>query len=290
MGTSEWHEITQRQVNLFADATGDHQWIHVDPQRAEAGELVPPALRVSISLAAPGRKSVDNDVGGAIRVRLHLHTPIAPEGDLRAVAEVAVGLTQPVVLIADHDVSRADELLADRLQHLLLDHRLALDRGLQDALEQSLRLRLLDDAGAVDVNAEPELLRRDGAGRPLDLEDKLPIQLLRTAQAMTPENDVDQLDHGAQGQRFAANGKAPRGCTTGPGEPSHAGLGGTEPTHDAVQPRPHLIQHLAGTVTFRQQPLPFCRLATQSLPPPQCSALPTSPNQLTTRRYRRSRL
>ncbi|MEW6335873.1 MAG: MaoC family dehydratase [Acidobacteriota bacterium] len=29
-----WHEVTQEQVNGFADATGDHQWIHVDPERA----------------------------------------------------------------------------------------------------------------------------------------------------------------------------------------------------------------------------------------------------------------
>jgi acyl dehydratase len=37
LGTSEWHEITQQQVNLFAEATDDHQWIHVDPERAAAG-------------------------------------------------------------------------------------------------------------------------------------------------------------------------------------------------------------------------------------------------------------
>lgn len=34
LGYSEWMEITQERVNLFADATGDHQWIHVDPERA----------------------------------------------------------------------------------------------------------------------------------------------------------------------------------------------------------------------------------------------------------------
>ncbi|MEO5876374.1 MAG: MaoC family dehydratase [Streptosporangiaceae bacterium] len=34
LGYSEWQEITQEQVNKFADATGDHQWIHVDPERA----------------------------------------------------------------------------------------------------------------------------------------------------------------------------------------------------------------------------------------------------------------
>jgi len=37
IGQSDWVTITQEDVNLFADATGDHQWIHVDPERAAAG-------------------------------------------------------------------------------------------------------------------------------------------------------------------------------------------------------------------------------------------------------------
>lgn len=37
LGYSRWHRITQEQVDQFADATGDHQWIHVDPARAAAG-------------------------------------------------------------------------------------------------------------------------------------------------------------------------------------------------------------------------------------------------------------
>lgn len=37
IGCSEWVTITQEAVNLFADATGDHQWIHVDLERAAAG-------------------------------------------------------------------------------------------------------------------------------------------------------------------------------------------------------------------------------------------------------------
>jgi len=37
LGYSDWHEITQEQVNAFADATSDHQWIHVDLERAAAG-------------------------------------------------------------------------------------------------------------------------------------------------------------------------------------------------------------------------------------------------------------
>jgi acyl dehydratase len=36
LGYSDWLEITQERVNTFADATGDHQWIHVDPERATA--------------------------------------------------------------------------------------------------------------------------------------------------------------------------------------------------------------------------------------------------------------
>jgi acyl dehydratase len=37
LGFTEWLEVTQDRVNLFADATDDHQWIHVDPERAAAG-------------------------------------------------------------------------------------------------------------------------------------------------------------------------------------------------------------------------------------------------------------
>ena len=37
IGYSEWMEITQERVDAFADATGDHQWIHVDPARAADG-------------------------------------------------------------------------------------------------------------------------------------------------------------------------------------------------------------------------------------------------------------
>jgi acyl dehydratase len=37
LGTSDWHEITQEQINTFAEATGDHQWIHVDPEAAANG-------------------------------------------------------------------------------------------------------------------------------------------------------------------------------------------------------------------------------------------------------------
>ena len=35
LGVSGWHEVSQSDIDAFADATGDHQWIHVDPERAK---------------------------------------------------------------------------------------------------------------------------------------------------------------------------------------------------------------------------------------------------------------
>jgi acyl dehydratase len=37
LGYSDWHTVTQEQINAFADATGDHQWIHIDPEAAAKG-------------------------------------------------------------------------------------------------------------------------------------------------------------------------------------------------------------------------------------------------------------
>jgi acyl dehydratase len=37
LGPSSWMEVSQERINQFAEATGDHQWIHVDPERAAAG-------------------------------------------------------------------------------------------------------------------------------------------------------------------------------------------------------------------------------------------------------------
>ena len=51
LGTSSWHDITQEQVNTFADATGDHQWIHVDPERAAAGPFGGPVAHGYLTLS-----------------------------------------------------------------------------------------------------------------------------------------------------------------------------------------------------------------------------------------------
>jgi acyl dehydratase len=51
LGYSDHVEITQEQVNTFADATGDHQWIHVDPERAKAGPFGGPIAHGYLTLS-----------------------------------------------------------------------------------------------------------------------------------------------------------------------------------------------------------------------------------------------
>jgi acyl dehydratase len=51
LGTSEWIEVTQERINTFADATGDHQWIHVDPEKAAAGPFGAPIAHGYLTLS-----------------------------------------------------------------------------------------------------------------------------------------------------------------------------------------------------------------------------------------------
>ena len=51
LGASDWHAITQEQINQFAEATGDHQWIHVDPEAAAAGPFGTTIAHGYLSLA-----------------------------------------------------------------------------------------------------------------------------------------------------------------------------------------------------------------------------------------------
>ena len=51
LGHSDWLEITQERIDAFADATGDHQWIHVDPERAKAGPFGGPIAHGYLTLS-----------------------------------------------------------------------------------------------------------------------------------------------------------------------------------------------------------------------------------------------
>jgi acyl dehydratase len=51
LGFGEWHTITQDEINLFADATGDHQWIHVDLAKAAKGPFGAPVAHGYLTLS-----------------------------------------------------------------------------------------------------------------------------------------------------------------------------------------------------------------------------------------------
>ncbi|MCX4098712.1 MaoC family dehydratase [Nocardia sp. alder85J] len=55
IGVSEWLTVDQARIDTFADATGDHQWIHVDPEQAAAGPFGRPIAHgfLTLSLSVP---------------------------------------------------------------------------------------------------------------------------------------------------------------------------------------------------------------------------------------------
>jgi len=110
IGTSDWVEITQDRVNQFADATGDHQWIHVDHERAKAGpfggtiahgyltlSLLPWLGSMVFTLQTPGAKlnygvnkvrfPAPVPVGSRVRARVTINTVT----DLPAGKQLTVG-------------------------------------------------------------------------------------------------------------------------------------------------------------------------------------------------------
>ncbi len=75
IGVSDWLEITQERVNQFADATGDHQYIHVDPERAKTtffGGTVAHGF-LTLSLALENRHGVEIELGGVMDVNYGLN-------------------------------------------------------------------------------------------------------------------------------------------------------------------------------------------------------------------------
>jgi acyl dehydratase len=78
LGTTDWLEITQERVNQFADATGDHQYIHVDPERAAktffGGTVAHGYLTLSlIPYLGSTRKGVKVQLGGRMGVNYGLN-------------------------------------------------------------------------------------------------------------------------------------------------------------------------------------------------------------------------
>ena len=95
VGRSDWLEITQDRVDGFADATGDHQWIHVDPERAKAGPFGGPIAHgyLTLSLVSYFLPRVWRVDGFAMGVnygleRLRFPAPVPSGSRIRATVEV----------------------------------------------------------------------------------------------------------------------------------------------------------------------------------------------------------
>jgi acyl dehydratase len=88
IGYSDWQEITQQRVNVFAKATDDHQWIHVDPEAAKKGPFGGPIahgyLTLSLGPVLLNRILVVNGMAygvnyGANKVRFPSPVPVGAE-------------------------------------------------------------------------------------------------------------------------------------------------------------------------------------------------------------------
>jgi acyl dehydratase len=96
LGTSDWLEIDQKRIDLFAEATGDHQWIHVDQEKAAAGPFGTTIAHGYLTLSllpalVPQLMRVDNvKMGinyGTNKVRFPATVPVGSR--LRATAKIA---------------------------------------------------------------------------------------------------------------------------------------------------------------------------------------------------------
>ena len=95
LGPTEWHEVTQDQVNLFADATGDHQWIHTDPERAASGPFGATIAHgyLTLSLVIPlwTELLTIEDIGMSVNYgldKVRFPAPVPVGGKVRLVAHV----------------------------------------------------------------------------------------------------------------------------------------------------------------------------------------------------------
>ncbi|MFF7985819.1 MaoC family dehydratase [Streptomyces sp. NPDC007901] len=96
LGSSDWIEVTQDRIDTFADATGDHQWIHVDPERAAAGPFGAPIAHgyLTLSLFIPLFTELLDVQGVTTKVNYGLNkvrfpSPVKVGSRIRLVARLA---------------------------------------------------------------------------------------------------------------------------------------------------------------------------------------------------------
>ena len=102
VGTTDWYEITQAQVNRFADATGDHQWIHTDPERAAqgpfGGTIAHGYLTLSLMPQILGEVLTVDNVTAALNYgvnKVRFPSPVPVGSKLRATVTVTAARKKP---------------------------------------------------------------------------------------------------------------------------------------------------------------------------------------------------
>lgn len=94
LGFTDYREITQEQVNTFADATDDHQWIHTDPQKAKDGPFGGPIAHgyLSLSLTIPFWTELLDVTGVATKVNYGLNKARFPS-PVKVGSKIRMGAT-----------------------------------------------------------------------------------------------------------------------------------------------------------------------------------------------------
>ncbi len=126
LGYSDYHVIDQDQVNLFADATGDHQWIHVDVEKAKAGPFGGPIAHgyLTLSLAPMLVSEVMSVEGvsmgvnyGINKLRFPAPVPVGSKlrmgAELLEVTEIAGGAQYVVKLTFEVEGAEKPSCVAD---------------------------------------------------------------------------------------------------------------------------------------------------------------------------------
>jgi acyl dehydratase len=117
LGSSDWHEVTQEAVNLFAEATGDHQWIHVDVERAKkdspfGGPIAHGYLTLSLLVPLLAQVLVVTDTAMGVNYglnKLRFPSPVPVGSKVRATAslkqveEVAGGLQLTLAVTVERE-------------------------------------------------------------------------------------------------------------------------------------------------------------------------------------------
>jgi acyl dehydratase len=132
LGTSGWLEVTQDRVNQFADATGDHQWIHVDPERAKAGPFGGPIAHGYLTLSLSNAllpeivevRGVSMGVNyGANKVRFPAPVPVGSRirarATLAAVEDVPGGIQTTMVVTIEVEGGEKPACVVESLSRFL---------------------------------------------------------------------------------------------------------------------------------------------------------------------------